>query len=128
MARVLGVGGIFFRSANPQQLGAWYEEWLGVPVEHPHGASLRPDTMPPGSFTVWAPFEESTSYFDPATKQFMFNLVVDDLDGALDQVQQGGAELVGDTEEYEYGRFGWFIDPEGNKVELWEPPALPDGS
>ena len=123
MARVIGVGGIFFRSNDPEGLGNWYQKWLGVPVEHPYGACLKPDTMPPGGLTVWAPFKADTDYFDPSTKEFMFNLVVDDLDGALAQVQEGGAELAGEVEEYEYGRFGWFMDPEGNKVELWEPPG-----
>lgn len=121
MARVLGVGGIFFRARDPKALGEWYREWLGVPVSHPHGASFRPDAMPDGGLTVWTPFEHDTSYFEPADRQFMFNLVVDDLEEALDQVREGGAELVGEIEEYDYGRFGWFLDPEGNKVELWEP-------
>jgi predicted enzyme related to lactoylglutathione lyase len=121
MARVLGVGGIFFRAGDPETLGDWYRKWLGVPVSHPHGASFKPDSMPAGALTVWAPFQHDTTYFDPADRQFMFNLVVDDLDEALSQVQQGGAELVGEIEEYDYGRFGWFLDPEGNKVELWQP-------
>jgi len=121
MAKVLGVGGVFFKARDPESLGAWYQEWLGVPVEHPYGASLKPDGMPPGGLTVWAPFDSSTTYFDPSEKEFMFNLVVDDLEGALEQVREGGAEVLGEIEEFEYGRFGWFIDPEGNKVELWEP-------
>ncbi len=121
MARVLGLGGIFFRARDPKALGEWYRERLGVPVAHPHGASFQPDEMPDGGLTVWAPFEHDTSYFEPADRQFMFNLVVDDLEEALDQVREGGAELVGEIEEYDYGRFGWFLDPEGNKVELWEP-------
>ncbi len=121
MARVLGVGGVFFRSKDPETLGQWYQQWLGVPVEHPYGATLKPSDMPPAGLTVWAPFAHDTDYFDPSLKEFMFNLVVDDLDGALAQVQEGGAELAGEVEEYEYGRFGWFMDPEGNKVELWEP-------
>ncbi len=121
MAKVLGVGGVFFRAKDPEALGSWYRQWLGVPVEPPYGASLKPDAMPPNSLTVWAPFPHDTPYFEPTRKDFMFNLVVDDLDGALAQVQEGGATLVGDVEAYEYGRFGWFMDPEGNKVELWEP-------
>ncbi|MEN8144156.1 MAG: VOC family protein, partial [Gemmatimonadota bacterium] len=120
---VLGVGGIFFRSKDPKSLGQWYQKWLGVPVEHPYGASLLAENMPPGALTVWTPFAHDTDYFDPSTREFMFNLIVDDLDGALAQVEEGGAELVGEIQDYEYGRFGWFMDPEGNKVELWEPPA-----
>jgi len=121
MAKVLGVGGVFFRAHDPEGLGAWYQKCLGVPVEHPYGASFKPDGMPPGGLTVWTPFDSSTTYFDPSDKEFMFNLVVDDVDGALEQVREGGAEIVGEVEDSDYGRFGWFIDPEGNKVELWEP-------
>jgi len=120
MARVLGIGGIFFRSADPERLGEWYKRWLGVPVEHPYGATFQSADLPGRAFGVWAPFKEDTSYFAPE-KSFMLNLVVDDLDGALTQVAEGGAEVVGEIEEMEYGRFGWFMDPEGNKVELWEP-------
>ena len=121
MAKVLGLGGIFFRSRDPKALGEWYQKWLGVPFAHPHGASLLPASMPEGSLTVWAPFAKDTDYFGAATQTFMFNLIVDDLDDALSQVKEGGAKLAGDTEEYEYGRFAWFIDPDGNKVELWQP-------
>ena len=121
MAKVVGVGGIFFKSEDPDKLGSWYKQWLGVPVEPPHGANFNPASMPNGSYTVWAPFKSSTSYFDPSGKEFMFNLVVDDLDGALSQVRHGGAQVLDKIEEYEFGRFGWFVDPEGNKVELWEP-------
>ena len=120
MATVLGVGGVFFKSRDPQALGAWYQRWLGLPFDS-QAASFKPATMPPAGMTVWAPFEASTNYFQPATKDFMFNLVVDNLDQALAQVRQGGAEIVGDIAEHDYGRFGWFLDPEQNKVELWEP-------
>jgi len=123
MAAVIGIGGIFFKASDPDKLGAWYQKHLKLPVEAPYGASLKPENMPPGSFMVWAPFKADTKYFDPSPRDFMFNLVVDDLDGALAQVEEGGGKAVGGIEEMEYGRFGWFIDPEGNKVELWEPPA-----
>ncbi|MGD8481445.1 MAG: VOC family protein [Gammaproteobacteria bacterium] len=122
MAKVIGVGGVFFKTEDPQGLSAWYRDWLGLPIDETYGgASFRPDTMPSGGYTVWAPFQASSTYFGPSTKAYMFNLVVDDLDGALAQVREGGAEIVGEIEEYEYGRFGWFLDPDGNKVELWEP-------
>ena len=120
MAKALGIGGVFFRSEDPEKLGDWYARWLGMPVEHPWGASFQPADLPSKSLGVWAPFKQDTEYFAPE-KSFMFNLVVDDLDGALAQVKEGGAEVVEKIEEMEYGRFGWFFDPEGNKVELWEP-------
>ena len=121
MAEVVGVGGVFFKSSDPEKLGAWYQKWLGVPVEHPYGATFNPDTVPVGGLTVWAPFKKDTDYFSPSKNDFMFNLMVDDLDGALAQVSEGGAEIIGDVMDEDYGRFGWFVDPEGNKVELWEP-------
>ena len=121
MAQVLGVGGIFFKSQAPEALGEWYRKWLNVPIESTDGAMFKPERMPQAGFTVWAPFKASTSYFEPAKTEFMFNLIVDDLDGALAQVQEGGAKLAGEIEEHDFGRFGWFMDPDGNKVELWEP-------
>ncbi len=127
MAQVLGIGGVFFKSSDPKALGEWYHQWLGVPVEHPWGASFKPHALPPGALGVWNPFDASTSYFQPSTKPFMVNLIVDDVDGALAQVVEGGATVIGEIEESEFGRFGWFIDPDGNKVELWQPPD-PNGA
>ena len=124
MAKVIGLGGVFFKSRDPQALGEWYQKWLGVPVESAWGgATFKPDQMPPGGYSVWSPFPADTKYFAPAEQSFMMNLVVDDLDGVLAQVSEGGAEIVGEIEESDFGRFGWFLDPEGNKVELWQPPA-----
>ena len=122
MAKVLGIGGIFFKSPDPAQLSAWYARWLGIRLdEGGSAASFHPAGMPAQGLTVWSPFAAGTDYFAPSTHEFMFNLVVDDLDQALKQVQEGGASLAGDVQAYDYGRFGWFMDPDGNKVELWEP-------
>ena len=123
MARVLGLGGVFFKSGDPENLGTWYREWLDLPVEHPYGAILKHDVLAENSYGVWSPFKKDTTYFAPSDQAFMINLIVDDLDGCLAKVRQGGAEVVGEIEESEFGRFGWFLDPEGNKVELWQPPA-----
>lgn len=126
MAKVLGIGGVFFKSPDPQRLNQWYAEWLGLTVELESGisfVSFHPHTMPKTGYTVWSAFESTTDYFAPSEKQFMVNLVVDNLDEALDQVKAGGAQTVGDIEVNAYGRFGWFMDPDGNKVELWEPPS-----
>jgi predicted enzyme related to lactoylglutathione lyase len=125
MAKVLGVGGIFFKSPDPSRLNAWYAQWLGLAVTDDSDVSFvafYPHTMPQTGYTVWSPFSSATTYFAPSEKEFMFNLVVDDLAEALRQVQAGGGQLVGDVEDNTYGRFGWFIDPDGNKVELWQPP------
>lgn len=123
MAKVLGVGGIFFRASDPKALCEWYQKWLSVPAAFPHGATFMPNAMPEGGATVWSPFPADTKYFAPSSREFMFNLVVDDVDGVLSQVREGGATVVGNVEDYDYGRFGWFLDPEGNKVELWQPKA-----
>lgn len=122
MAKVLGIGGVFFKSSDPKGLGEWYQQWLGVPVKHPWGASFSPQSLPDSALGVWNPFDASTTYFQPSTREFMVNLIVDDVGGALAQVVEGGATVVGEIEDSEFGRFGWFIDPEGNKVELWQPP------
>ncbi len=123
MAKVLGVGGVFFKSPDPEKLYQWYERWLGFKAEPQSGIGFQPQNMPKHSVTVWSAFKSSTDYFAPSAKEFMFNLVVDDLRGALAQVKEGGAQVTGEVEESEYGKFGWFMDPDGNKVELWEPPA-----
>ena len=122
MAKVIGVGGVFFKSPDPEALGSWYQKWLGVPVQPPYGANFKPATMPDFGLTVWAPFKADTDYFAPSSSTYMFNLVVDDLDAALEQVAEGGAEIVGEIQKEAYGSFGWFLDPDGNKVELWQPP------
>lgn len=120
MAKVLGVGGVFFKSADPKRLYEWYSKWLGMEFED-WGTAFHPKTMPANGQTVWSAFNANTNYFAPSEKEFMFNLVVDDLEEALRQVEEGGAMIVGNIEKLEYGSFGWFIDPDGHKVELWEP-------
>ena len=112
---------MFFKSPDAAALREWDARWLGVEGDE-HGVMFATDKMPAGALTVWSPFPQSTAYFDPSADAFMFNLIVDDLDGALDQVRAGGAKVIGTIEEYDYGRFGWFIDPDGHKVELWRPP------
>ena len=123
--RALGVGGIFFRSTDPERLGDWYARHLGFAVESwdtTRGASFDPGGLPPTAFTVWSAFATDTEYFGAARQAFMINLVVDDLDAALKNVEAGGATVLEEREEHDYGRFGWFIDPDGHRVELWEPP------
>ena len=121
MAKALGVGGIFFKSPDPQKLMDWYVRWLNFPPGDGESISFLPAAMPQNSLTVWSPFKAGSTYFEPSAREFMFNLVVDNLEEALQQVQAGGAALVGKVEDYSYGRFGWFMDPDGNKVELWQP-------
>ena len=122
MAKALGIGGVFFQSEDPVALGSWYQQWLGIEIDPTYGGtSFHPENLPEGSYAVWAPFNSNTTYFDPSTNPYMINLIVDDLHEMLQQVRQGGATLEGEPEELEFGIFGWFTDPEGNKVELWQP-------
>ncbi len=128
--RVLGVGGVFFRSPDPARLGRWYADHLGIAIESwgtTRGASFFPADLPESAFTVWSIFAADTEYFGRPEQGFMLNLIVDDLDAALKNVADGGAEVLPEREEQDYGRFGWFVDPDGNRVELWQPPDRPVG-
>jgi predicted enzyme related to lactoylglutathione lyase len=120
MAKVLGVGGIFFKSPDPKKLYEWYTKWLGMELTE-WGINYEPKDMPANSQTVWNAFDATTDYFAPSEKGFMFNLIVDNVEEAIKQVKEGGAEIVGEIQKADYGSFGWFMDPDGNKVELWEP-------
>ena len=125
MAEVLGIGGIFFKSPDPKKLCQWYSQWLGFKIDSESGFTFvpfMPNTMPPNGYTVWSAFDSRTTYFSPSDNEFMFNPVVDNLQEALSQVRAGGAQVIGDIEKSEYSQFGWFMDPDGNKVELWQPP------
>lgn len=123
--KVLGVGGVFFRSPDPQRLANWYQQTLGMGIEAwgtTFGTSFAPEAMPANSFTVWSTFAADTEYFGSSGQSFMINLVVDDLDAALANVKAAGGQVVPEKEEHDFGRFGWIVDPDGNRVELWEPP------
>ena len=123
--RALGVGGVFFRSADPARLANWYRDTLGLSVEawgSTHGTSFSPEAMPANAFTVWSTFASDTGYFGDPRQSFMINLVVDDLDAVLANVRAAGGDVIPEKEEHDFGRFGWIVDPDGNRVELWEPP------
>lgn len=125
MERVTGIGGIFFKARDPKALGAWYKTHLGVEVEEWGGAAFRwsgPDNPQGTGTTIWSPFKEDTSYFAPSDAPFMINYRVADLHALLAALRAEGVEVAEKTEESEFGKFGWVIDPEGNKLELWEPP------
>lgn len=123
--KVLGVGGIFFRSPDPARLAGWYRDTLGLETESwgtTHGTSFTPEAMPENAFTVWSIFASDTEYFGDRRQSFMINLVVDNLDAALARVRAAGGKVIPEKEEHDFGRFGWIVDPDGNRVELWEPP------
>lgn len=124
MKRVTGIGGIFFKSNDPEALGAWYRDHLGLDISDWGGAIFN--WGGPGSekgMTIWSAFKDDTTYMAPGTASFMVNFRVADLDTLLAALKSEGCNVMDDTEESEQGKFGWVIDPEGNKVELWEPPA-----
>lgn len=126
MKRVTGIGGIFFKAKDPKGLGAWYKKHLGVDVADWGGAAFRwngPDNPEGVGTTVWNPFSADTSYFAPSSAPFMINYRVDDLHGLLAALRAEGVHVEGKVEESEYGKFGWVVDPEGNKLELWQPPS-----
>ena len=127
MKHVLGIGGIFFKADDPDKLGAWYREHLGLDVEEYGGVTFRegakPDEGLPArqAYTVWSPFSPDTDYFAPSTKPFMINFRVADLDALLAKLRAEGVTVDERTEKSEFGYFGWAMDPEGNRIELWEP-------
>jgi len=125
MERVQGIGGIFFKAKDKEALAAWYRDHLGIPVESWGGASLRwaDQHDADNAFTVWSPFAADTSYFEPSQSSFMVNFRVKDLDAMLAQLRQAGARVDDRIEDSDFGRFGWVMDPEGNRIELWQPPA-----
>jgi predicted enzyme related to lactoylglutathione lyase len=126
MKRVTGIGGIFFKSKNPQALGAWYREHLGIPVEEWGGAVFRwgsAEAPATAGTTTWSPFPEDTDYFAPGAASFMINYRVEDLEALLAQLRSEGCNVDPKVQDSEFGRFGWVFDPEGNKIELWQPPA-----
>jgi predicted enzyme related to lactoylglutathione lyase len=120
MERVRGVGGVFFKARDPQALADWYRDHLGIPVA-PGQTYGSFESTGPGDQMVWSAFPKQTEYFGPGSAGLMVNYRVDDLDAMLAQLRKAGVEVVDRTEDHDYGRFGWAVDPEGNRFELWEP-------
>jgi predicted enzyme related to lactoylglutathione lyase len=123
MAKVIGLGGLFFKSANPDTLRTWYSDVLGLEFADWGGLIFEPAEAAahPGAGTVFSPFAASTDYFAPSENDFMFNLMVDDLEGVLARAAAHGVTPVKrDPDEYN-GPFAHLIDPEGRKIELWQP-------
>jgi phosphoglycerate dehydrogenase-like enzyme/predicted enzyme related to lactoylglutathione lyase len=121
LKRVTGIGGLFFKTNNPQKLKQWYKTHLGFNTDD-WGCTFwwKNNEGKPAS-TQWSPFKNDTNYFTPSKKEFMFNYRVEDLKKLIRKLKDEGVTIVGDIEEYEYGKFGWIMDIDGNKIELWEP-------
>jgi len=121
MAKVTGLGGIFFKSCDPAALSAWYAKHLGLKVEDWGGVRFNEDEKRPG-YALWSPFAADTTHFAPSTQPYMLNFRVDDLDALLTQLRADGVVVDERIEQSEFGRFGWIMDPEGTRIELWQPP------
>ena len=121
--RILGIGGVFFKSANRDQMREWYSKHLGLADKG--GGVMLPwrehDDPQKEHVTVWTIFPASTKYFDPSTAPFMINYIVDDMDALLDRLKQEGVKIDAKRMDESYGRFAWIYDADGNKIELWQP-------
>lgn len=121
--KVTGIGGIFFLSGDPKELTEWYGENLGLAIDAYGSAfefrnGIRPDEI---NYLRWSPFQDSTDYFKPSEKEFMINYRVQNIEGLVKKLKDNSVTIVDEIEEYEYGKFVHIMDPEGNKIELWEP-------
>ena len=123
MKKVTGIGGIFFKSAQPDQMNEWYAKHLGIPVGK-HGTmfeSREVDNPDKVAYTIWSPFAQDTNYFEPSKKDFMINYRVDNLEALVEELKNAGVTIVDEIKTYDYGKFVHILDPEGNNIELWEP-------
>ncbi len=124
MAKVTGVGGVFFKDSKSQELQDWYRDTVGVPANKegylmfPWRELDNPDKM---GATVFSVFDKGSDYFGDDNQQFMINFRVDDLDAMLERLTADGTKVLEAREEFEFGKFAWIVDPAGNRVELWEP-------
>lgn len=123
MGKVLGVGGIFLRCKNVEGYRKWWSDIMGLDVTD--WGTFEWERLE-ASRSMFSPFSDDTSYFEPSEHRVMINLQVEDVPALIEKAKSGGAKIIGDIDYTEYGTFGWFIDPEGYKIELWEAPsALP---
>ena len=128
MKRVTGLGGIFIKAKDPKSLLEWYRKHLGIEAESWGGVAFqwKDDPQAENGYTIWSVFPDETKYFAPGNKPFMINFRVADLTSLLAQLRDEGVEVDPKSgEDSDFGKFGWVMDPEGNRVELWEPPANP---
>lgn len=119
MAKILGVGGVFLRCKNVESYRSWWKDVMGVDITDWGTFEWERKS---GARSMLSPFEENTTYFEPSSQRVMINLEVEDVPALIERAKSGGAEIIGKIEPTEYGIFGWFIDPEGYKIELWEAP------
>ena len=130
MQRVTGIGGIFIKARDPERMKDWYRRHLGIDIQSWGGTSFRwqtPERPEPDGMTVWSIFPPDTRYFDPSPAPFMVNYRVDDLHAVLAALRDEGCTVDAKVEESEFGKFGWVMDPEDNRIELWQPPERMPG-
>lgn len=123
MKKVTGIGGIFFKCKDPEKMKEWYGKNLGLATDQ-YGTTFewrKADDNTRKGFTQWSPFSAGTTYFEPSTKEFMINYRVENLINLVDLLKNDGVTICDEIESYEYGKFVHILDPEGNKLELWEP-------
>jgi catechol 2,3-dioxygenase-like lactoylglutathione lyase family enzyme len=118
---ITGVGGLFFKSKDPKALAAWYRDVLGLKIEAWGGSMLKYDAPGHPPAVVWNAFPQGTDYFGPSTREFMIDFAVDDLDAILARLQAKGVPVLRRDDKDPNGRFAWILDPDGTKIELWEP-------
>ena len=124
MAHIRGIGGVFFKSKNPKKLQEWYVEVLGLKPDKQGYIYFMWDKLTDPGYTLWAPFPADTKYFEPSQAEFMINFVVSDIDKVLEEIRAKGVEVdERGVEVTEQGKFAWCMDPEGNRIELWEPKS-----
>jgi len=121
---ITGVGGVFFKAKDPKALAAWYRDVLGMPLEVWGGAKLRYDAPQHPPALIWSAFPAATKYFAPSTSEFMINYAVDDMDALIARLEAKGVAILKRTDDDPNGRFAWILDPEANKIELWEPKRV----
>lgn len=122
MKRVIGIGGIFFKCRDHENTRSWYAKHLGINMESWGAQFNLKDDPHPEAYAVLSFFKRSTDYFDPSDSPFMMNFRVENLDALVAELRNEGIELIGEPLEEEFGKFAWLLDPEGNKIELWEQP------
>ncbi len=123
MKKVTGIGGVFFKCDDPKAMKEWYSQNLGLVTDQYGGVFQwrQADAPEQSGYTSWSPFPKDTEYFAPSKKDFMFNYRVADLDALLAELRTAGVPIIGEVQVFDYGRFAHILDPEGNKIELWEP-------
>ena len=122
---ITGVGGVFFKAKDPKALSEWYRDMLGLPLQPWGGAKLRYDAPKHPPAMAWNAFPASTDHFAPSTGDFMINYAIDDMDALLAKLRAKRVTILEQKDDDMFGRFAWIVDPEGNKVELWEPKRAP---